>query len=67
MEKLKGKLTLILKRHYLEEAGELADRICIMHKGIVQVFGTADKIINVSGARNFEEAFLMYTERGTEL
>ena len=51
----------------LEEAEELADRICIMDKGIVQVLGTADEIIKVSGARNFEEAFLMYTERGTEL
>ena len=30
MEKLKGKLTLILTTHYLEEAEELADRICIM-------------------------------------
>ena len=67
MEKLKGKLTLILTTHYLEEAEELADRICIMDKGIVQVLGTADEIIKVSGARNFEEAFLMYTERGTEL
>ena len=67
MEKLKGKLTLILTTHYLEEAEELADRICIMDKGVVQVLGTADEIIKVSGARNFEEAFLMYTERGTEL
>ena len=38
-----------------------------MDKGVVQVLGTADEIIKVSGARNFEEAFLMYTERGTEL
>lgn len=67
MEKLKGKLTLILTTHYLEEAEELADRICIMDKGVVQVLGTADEIIKVSGARNFEEAFLIYTERGTEL
>ena len=64
MEKLKGKLTLILTTHYLEEAEELADRICIMDKGIVQVLGTADEIIKVSGARNFEEAFFDVYRKG---
>lgn len=67
IDKMKGKLTLILTTHYLEEAEELADRICIMDKGVIQVMGTVDEIIKVSGKKNFEDAFLMYTERGTEL
>lgn len=67
IEKLKGKVTLILTTHYLEEAEALADRICIMDKGVIQVLGTADEIVKVSGAKNFEEAFLMYTEGETKL
>lgn len=62
--KLKGKVTLILTTHYLEEAEALADRICIMDKGIIQIMGTADEIVKASGKKDFEEAFLNYTEGG---
>lgn len=65
IEKLKGKVTLILTTHYLEEAEALADRICIMDAGVIQIMGTADEIIKKSGKRDFEEAFLTYTEGGT--
>jgi len=64
IEKLKGKVTLILTTHYLEEAEALADRICIMDKGIIQIMGTADEIVKASGKKDFEEAFLNYTEGG---
>lgn len=64
IEKLKGKVTLILTTHYLEEAEALADRICIMDKGIIQILGTADEIVKASGKKDFEEAFLTYTEGG---
>ena len=64
IEKLKGKVTLILTTHYLDEAETLADRICIMDKGVIQALGTAEEIVKASGSRNLEEAFLMYTEGG---
>lgn len=64
IEKLKGKVTLIFTTHYLEEAEALADRICIMDKGVIQILGTADKIVEASGKRDFEEAFLTYTNGG---
>ena len=35
IEQLKGKVTVILTTHYLEEAEALADRLCIMDKGVV--------------------------------
>lgn len=64
VEKLKGKVTLVLTTHYLEEAEALADRICIMDKGAIQIMGTADEIVKTSGKKDFEEAFLIYTEGG---
>ena len=45
IEQLKGKVTVILTTHYLEEAEALADRLCIMDKGVVQILGTAEEII----------------------
>ena len=61
IEQLKGKVTVILTTHYLEEAEALADRLCIMDKGVVQILGTAEEIIQASGKKDFEEAFLAYT------
>lgn len=67
IDKLKEKVTLILTTHYLEEAETFADRICIMDKGEVQILGTAEEIVEKSGQKNFEEAFLSYTTNGGEL
>lgn len=61
IERLKGKVTLVLTTHYLEEAEALADRICIMDRGKIQALGTAAEIVGKSGQENFEEAFIMYT------
>ena len=38
---LKGKITIILTTHYMEEAGELSDRIGIMKAGRLLAIGTA--------------------------
>lgn len=64
IEKLKGKVTLILTTHYLEEAEALADHICIMDKGVIQILGSVDEIVEASGKNDFEEAFLTYTNGG---
>ncbi|MBQ1453244.1 MAG: ABC transporter ATP-binding protein, partial [Ruminococcus sp.] len=40
IEKLKGKITIILTTHYLEEAEALSDRIGIMAKGELKAEGT---------------------------
>ena len=55
---------MILTTHYLEEAEALADRLCIMDKGMVQILGKAEEIIQASGKKDFEEAVLSYTEGG---
>lgn len=55
---LKGKITIILTTHYMEEAESLSDRIAIMNKGNVVQIGTAKELIEKTGAKNFEDAFV---------
>ena len=59
---LKGKITIILTTHYLEEAEALSDRVAIMKKGNILALGTAEEIKSSVGETSFEEAFLKITE-----
>ncbi len=56
--KLKGKVTVVLTTHYLEEAEALSDRIAIMKNGKLLSVGTAEDLTRLAGAKNFEEAFV---------
>lgn len=58
IEKLKGKITIILTTHYLEEAEALSDRIGIMANGVLKAQGTADDLKALAKTENFEEAFV---------
>ncbi len=58
IEKLKGKITIILTTHYLEEAESLSDRIGIMAKGELKAVGTADELKTLAKTDKFEEAFI---------
>ena len=55
---LKGKITVILTTHYLEEAEALSDRIAIMKDGKLLVCDTAEQIKKMAGVENFEQAFV---------
>ena len=55
---LKGKVTIILTTHYMEEAEALSDRIAIMKDGKLLICDTADKIKERTVANNFEKAFI---------
>ncbi len=55
---LRGKVTIILTTHYMEEAEALSDRIAIMKDGKLLLCDTADKIKETAGTQNFEEAFV---------
>lgn len=61
---LKGKTTIILTTHYLEEAELLSDRIAIMKNGKLLCVGTADEIKLQAGADRFEEAFVKLVTKG---
>lgn len=55
---LKGRTTIILTTHYLEEAEALADRIGVMKSGRLLAAGTAAELMEKTGADNFEAAFI---------
>ncbi len=55
---LKGKVTIILTTHYMEEAESLSDRIGIMKDGKLLICGTADDIKELANADKFEQAFV---------
>ena len=55
---LKGKVTIILTTHYMEEAEALSDRIAIMKDGKLLICDTADKIKETAGTDTFEQAFI---------
>ncbi len=55
---LKGRVTIILTTHYMEEAEALSDRIAIMKDGKLLICDTAEKIKEEAGTDNFEQAFV---------
>ncbi len=55
---LKGKATIILTTHYMEEAEALSDRIGIMKDGKLLVCDTAENIKAQAGEEKFEQAFV---------
>lgn len=59
---LKGKITMVLTTHYLEEAEALADRIAILHQGRLLALGTAKELETRTSTANLEEAFLALTD-----
>lgn len=58
LEKLKGKVTIILTTHYLEEAESLCDRIGIMAKGELKAVGTVSQLKSKTGTEKFEDTFI---------
>lgn len=61
---VKGKKTVILTTHYLEEAEALCDRIAIMTGGRIAALGTVDEIKAIAGEDDFEEAFIKIAGEG---
>lgn len=55
---LKGKITIILTTHYMEEAEALSDRIGIMRGGRLLTVGTAQALKQRTGKERFEDAFI---------
>ena len=55
---LKGKITIILTTHYMEEAQALSDRIGIMRDGSLLLCGTVGEIKEKAGTDQFEQAFV---------
>ena len=61
---MKGRITIILTTHYMEEAAALSDRIGIMKDGRLLAVGTAAELMEKSGAKDFEAAFVTIVREG---
>ena len=55
---LKGRITIVLTTHYMEEAAALSDRIGILKNGRLLAVGTAAELMERSGTDDFEQAFV---------
>ena len=64
INELKGKKTIILTTHYMEEAESLSDRIGIMAGGRLVDIGTSEELIKKTKAKNFEDAFIAIATGG---
>ena len=63
---LKGRVTIILTTHYMEEAQALSDRIGIMKRGRLLAVGTAEELMKKAGAGDFETAFVSLAKEAAE-
>ena len=63
---LKGKITIILTTHYMEEAESLSDRVAIMNKGNIIEIGTPKEIISKTKTKNMEDAFISLVTGGKD-
>ncbi len=64
IEALRGKATIVLTTHYLEEAQALCDRIGIMAAGRLCALGTSRDICEKAGCDRFEDAFVALAQEG---
>lgn len=59
---LKGKITIILTTHYMEEAEQLSDRIAIMVAGKIKALGTLAELEEQTGQTGLENVFVSIAE-----
>lgn len=66
IKKLKGKITIILTSHYLDEIEQLCDRVAVMSNGNVLRVGTTQELMELTGTTTFENAFVALVEKAYE-
>ena len=64
IRELRGKITIILTTHYMEEAETLSDRIGILKSGRLLAVGTAEELKARAGCADFEGAFVAIVKEG---
>ena len=62
IEALKGKITMILTTHYMEEAEALSDEIAVMVKGELKAVGTLEELKRMTDTEKLEDAFVKIVE-----
>lgn len=64
IEGLKGKVTIILTTHYMEEAEKLSDLLAVMINGKICAEGTVQELLQKTGQNSLEDAFIAIAEEG---
>ena len=64
INELKGKMTIILTTHYMEEAEALSDRIGIMKDGKLLFVGMKDELFSKTSKTNVEDSFIEIVSGG---
>lgn len=64
--RLKGKITIVLTTHYLEEVEALCDRVAIMTNGKITAIGSVAELKQMTGKDTFEDAFVAISEKSAK-
>ena len=62
---MKGRITIILTTHYMEEAAALSDRIGILKSGKLLAVGTVEELNRQAGCHDFERTFVTLVKEKT--
>lgn len=63
IKSLKGRITIILTTHNMEEAERLSDKIAIMISGKIAAIGSLQEIEKIAGKSGLENSFVEIAER----
>ena len=64
IESLKGKVTIILTTHYMEESEKLSDRVGVMNEGKLISIGTVNELLKKTKTKTLEDAFVSIVDGG---
>lgn len=67
IESLRGKMTVILTTHAMEEAEALSDRIGILADGKLKSVGTPEALMQITGTSTLEDAFVSLVSKEADL
>jgi ABC-2 type transport system ATP-binding protein len=59
-------VTVILTTHYMDEAEQLSDRVCIIDKGLIKLIDTPEKLLADFKKNNLEDVFLALMQEDPE-
>ena len=58
-------VTIILTTHYLDEAEQLSDRVCVLDGGLIKLIDTPDKLKADFKMNNLEDVFIALMSEGS--
>lgn len=64
IQNLKGKITIILTTHYMEEAEALSDHVAVLSQGRLKAAGTVSELMEKTKTNKFEDAFVALATEG---